>query len=112
MELLWIILISACAVISLVVLFLLISMDSIDPLQYGITINKITKNIGKDVYENGRYIIGPFTNFIRYPANLVTIEFSDNRQANVIKNFMNIIFCHKIRINLRMSDIKNFIYNL
>ena len=60
-------------------------MDTIDPLQYGLTINKITKNIGKEVYENGRYIIGPFNNFIRYPANLVTIEFSDHRQANVIK---------------------------
>lgn len=83
MELIWIILISACAIISLVVLILLLSMDTIDPLQYGITINKITKSLGKDVYENGRYIIGPFNNFIRYPANLVTIEFSDNRQSNV-----------------------------
>jgi len=85
MELLWVILIAACAIISLVVLFLLLSMDTIDPLQYGITINKITKNIGKDVYENGRYIIGPFNNFIRYPANLVTIEFSDSRKASVIQ---------------------------
>jgi len=85
MELLWIILIAACAIISLVVLILLLSMDSIDPLEYGITINKITKNIGKEVYENGRYIIGPFNNFIRFPANLVTIEFSDNRKASVIK---------------------------
>jgi len=83
MELSWIIAICACAVISLVIFFLLISMDTIDPLQYGITINKITKTIGSDVYENGRYIIGPFTSFIRYPANLVTIEFSDNRNANV-----------------------------
>lgn len=85
MELIWIIIIAACAIISLVVLILLLSMDTIDPLQYGITINKITKNIGQDVYENGRYIIGPFNNFIRYPANLVTIEFSNNRQANVFK---------------------------
>lgn len=84
MELLWVILIAACAIISLVVLILLLSMDTIDPLQYAITINKINKNIGKEVYENGRYIIGPFNNFIRYPANLVTIEFSDNRKANVI----------------------------
>ena len=84
MELVWIIALCACGVISLVVLILLLSMDTIDPLEYGITINKITKTIGKEVYENGRYIIGPFNNFIRYPANLVTIEFSDNRKANVI----------------------------
>jgi len=76
-----------CCVGSIVILILLLSMDTIDPLQYGITINKITKSVGSDVYENGRYIIGPFKNFIRYPANLVTIEFSDNRRANV--NFFN-----------------------
>lgn len=86
MELVWIIAIAACAIISLVLLILLLSMDTIDPLQYGITINKITKNIGKDVYENGRYVIGPFNNFIRFPANLVTVEFSDNRKATVIYN--------------------------
>ena len=85
MELIKIIAIAACAIISLVVLILLLSMDTIDPLEYGITINKITKNIGKEVYGNGRYIIGPFNSFIRYPANLVTIEFSDNRKANVRK---------------------------
>lgn len=72
-----------CVLLSLIILILILSMDTIDPLQYGITINKITKTIGTDVYENGRYIIGPFRNFIRYPANLVTIEFSDNRGANV-----------------------------
>lgn len=88
MELWAIISLIVCVVISLVILILLLSMDSIDPLEYGITINKITKNIGTDVYENGRYIIGPFNNFIRYPANLVTIEFSDNRRANVIKLMM------------------------
>jgi hypothetical protein len=83
MELIWIITISACSVISLVMVILLLSMDTVDPLEYGITINKITKNIGTDVYENGRYIIGPFKSFIKYPANLVTIEFSDSRKANV-----------------------------
>lgn len=63
-------------------LILLISMDSLEPLQYGITYNKITKYIGNEVYESGRYIIGPTKNFIIYPANLVTIEFSDGKQAN------------------------------
>ena len=72
-----------CIFISLIVLILILSMDTIDPLFYGITINKITKYVGNDVYENGRYIIGPFKNFIRYPANLVSVEFSDNRGSTV-----------------------------
>lgn len=62
-------------------LILLISMSSLEPLEYGITYNKFTKKIGKDIYESGRYMIGPFQAFIVYPANLVTIEFSNNRNA-------------------------------
>jgi regulator of protease activity HflC (stomatin/prohibitin superfamily) len=67
--------------ISLAVILLLVSMDSIEPLQYGITYNKVTKAVGTDVYENGRYLIGPMYSFFEYPANLVTIEFSDQPTA-------------------------------
>jgi regulator of protease activity HflC (stomatin/prohibitin superfamily) len=69
--------IGTCIAISLVVILLLISMDSIEPLQYGITYNKVTKSIGTEVYDSGRYLIGPTNSFFEYPANLVTIEFSD-----------------------------------
>ena len=62
---------------------LLLSMNSLEPLQYGITYNKITKTIGTEVFESGRYIIGPTKSFIVYPANLVTIEFSNKRRAMV-----------------------------
>lgn len=72
-----------CIFLSLAVITLLLSMDSIEPLEYGITYNKITKSIGTEVYESGRYIIGPLKNFIIYPANLVTVEFSDSRRAMV-----------------------------
>jgi len=81
MELGALICLGACIVISLTVILLLVSMDSLEPLQYGITVNKITKTIGTDVYEGGRYLIGPFKSFLIYPANLVSIEFSDTRGA-------------------------------
>ena len=77
-----------CIILSLAVVCLLMSMDSLEPLEYGITYNKITKTVGTDVFESGRYIIGPWMNFIVYPANLVTVEFSDSRRAMVI----NILF--------------------
>jgi hypothetical protein len=72
-----------CIVLSLAVLILLLSMDSLEPLEYGITYNKITKTIGTDVFESGRYIIGPWMTFIIYPANLNSVEFSDSRRATV-----------------------------
>jgi hypothetical protein len=59
-------------------------MDTIDPLQMGITINSISKSVGNETYQSGRYILGPFTSFIRYPANLITVEFSDSRYGDVL----------------------------
>jgi len=56
-------------------------MDTIDVLEYGITYNRITKSIGTETYVSGRYLIGPLKSFFVYPANLVTIEFSDTRGA-------------------------------
>lgn len=80
-----------CIVMSLIVLLLLLSMDSLEPLEYGITYNKITKTIGTEIFESGRYFIGPFKSFIVYPANLNTVEFSDSRRASVRKLKIKII---------------------
>lgn len=73
--------ISICLVLSLVVILLLVSMDSLEPLRIGITHNKVTKQIGTEVYESGRYLIGPLNSFLEYPSNLVTVEFSNARGA-------------------------------
>ena len=64
-----------------IIIYLLISMDVVEPLEYGLPYNKFTKNIGKEAYESGRYILNPFKSFLKYPKNLVTIEFSDNKNA-------------------------------
>lgn len=85
METCSLILIIICIIISLTILILLLSLGTVDPLQYGITMNIISKEIGKETYTNGRYLIGPFNSFIHYPANLVTVEFSDSKTADVRK---------------------------
>ena len=56
-------------------------MDVVEPLEYGLPYNKFTKNIGTEAYDNGRYILNPFKSFLKYPKNLVTIEFSENKKA-------------------------------
>ncbi len=81
MELGAIICLVVCIVISITMILILVSMDSIEPLSYGLPYNKITKQIGTEAYESGRYMIGPFKSFIVYPASLVTIEFSDAKGA-------------------------------
>jgi hypothetical protein len=77
-----------CIVMGLAMTILLISMDSLEPLQYGLTYNKITKTVGEEVFESGRYIIGPTKGFLVYPASLVTIEFSDSRRATVLHKIL------------------------
>jgi hypothetical protein len=67
--------------IFLAFMYILLSLNSIEPLEYGITYNRFTKSIGSDVYESGRYILSPITTFFTYPANLITIEFSDRKEA-------------------------------
>jgi hypothetical protein len=76
-----IICIVVCIVLTITAILLLMSMDSLEPLQVAITYNKFTKQTGTEVYSSGRYLIGPFMSFLVYPANLVTIEFSDQRGA-------------------------------
>ena len=56
-------------------------MDCVEPLEYGLPYNKLTKKIGSTVYDSGRYILNPFKSFLIYPANLVTIEFSSSKLA-------------------------------
>jgi hypothetical protein len=85
----------ACVGIFLLVIILLFSMDSLEPLEYGITYNSISKSIGTSVYESGRYIIGPLNSFIHYPANLVTVEFSDSRRAMV----RNVLLTLRVRLS-------------
>jgi len=65
----------------LIIIYLLISMDIVEPLEYGLPYNKFTKNVGTKAYESGRYILNPFKSFLKYPKNLVTIEFSENKKA-------------------------------
>jgi hypothetical protein len=77
-----IICIVASIVIALTVILLLCSMDTLEPLQAAITLNKITQKTGTEIYKGGRYLIGPFMTFLRYPTNLITVEFSDQPKAS------------------------------
>jgi len=84
MELSLYICLVVCILITLTALFLLLSMASLEPLECGITYNKLTKNIGTEIYENGRYILSPLHNFIVYPSRYITVEFSDDRRKATV----------------------------
>ena len=72
---------SICAAITLLIL-LLISVDTVEPIEYGLVYNSLTKKIDeKNVYSGGWYLIGPINSFITYPATLVNYDFADFRGA-------------------------------
>ena len=65
--------------VSLVVLiFLLISIGTVEPIEYGISYNSITKRVDTEtVYPGGWYFIGPFNSFIVFPSTLVNMDFTE-----------------------------------
>jgi regulator of protease activity HflC (stomatin/prohibitin superfamily) len=78
-----IILIGAGVVALIVVIAFAFMWDSVEPTEYGMTYNVITKTAGVDhIYEGGLYFLGPFQKFIKFPATVTHIEFSDRPHAN------------------------------
>lgn len=62
----------------LIGLFALASLGAVAPLQYGIRYNSFTKAAQLDkVYKPGRYFIFPWNNFLIFPSNVQTIEFTN-----------------------------------
>lgn len=51
---------------------------SVEPTEYGMSYNSITKTINMEhVYDGGLYFLGFFKHFIKFPRTIVNIEFSD-----------------------------------
>jgi hypothetical protein len=71
--------IGCCVCLSVVGLILfLISIATIEPIEYGIKYNSITKKTDEDsVYSGGWYMVGPTVSFLTFPATLVNIDWTD-----------------------------------
>ena len=68
--------VTATAVIAL-------SFGTIEPTEYGITYNSISKHIDTNyVYEGGLQYTGLFNSILRFPKIHKSIEFSDTKEAN------------------------------
>jgi len=68
-----------CSVCMLTALFIFIlcSVGTVEPIEYGIKLNTITKTYDKEnVHTGGWYYIGVFSEFLTFPATLVNIDFS------------------------------------
>ena len=54
------------------------SAGTVEPIQYGLKYNSISKSIDDTrTYTGGWYLIGPFNSFITYPSTNINVDFSD-----------------------------------
>lgn len=65
----------------LAVITLALSLGYVEPNEYGLTYNWITKHIGSTVYHGGTHFIGPWNRFVEFPATMQTIEFSGRQHG-------------------------------
>jgi len=80
----------------LLLLLLAICWDPVEPTQYALIYNSISKNVDPTVYEGGRYFLFFTNSFLTFPKTLVSIEFSDSYNAKV----------RLIQISNRLQDYK------
>jgi hypothetical protein len=55
----------------------LAGIKSVEITEYGLVHNMVTRKVQKEPYLSGRYWIGPWAYFIKFPAVVKTIQFSD-----------------------------------
>lgn len=71
-----------CSLLTLLI-FILVSIGTVEPIEYGIIYNSLTKKVDTEtIYPGGWYFIGPINSFITYPATLVNMDFTDYDGAN------------------------------
>eukprot|EP00811_Abedinium_folium_P002104 NODE_11929_length_1257_cov_3.430973.p1 GENE.NODE_11929_length_1257_cov_3.430973~~NODE_11929_length_1257_cov_3.430973.p1 ORF type:complete len:379 (+),score=119.71 NODE_11929_length_1257_cov_3.430973:2-1138(+) len=69
---------SGCCCFLIVFVLIVISLSALQPIEYGLKYNRLTKQIDKsNVYHGGRHFINPLNTFLRFPATTQNLEFSN-----------------------------------
>jgi len=71
--------ITGCTAFLLAIFIAIAGIKSVEITEYGLSSNLITRKVEKKAYLSGRYWVGPWCNFIKFPAVVKTIQFSDSR---------------------------------
>lgn len=69
----------ACPIV--VVMLALMSLGAVEPNEYGLVFNWITKSIRPTVHHGGMHMIGFWNEFVAFPATVQTVEFSSEGVA-------------------------------
>ena len=70
-----------CVFITIIII-ISICVDTVEPIEYGIKYNTISKKIDdKKVYDNGWYFLGPTESFITFPKTQVNLDFNEFKNS-------------------------------
>ena len=65
-----------CLLLALIIV--ICSVGTVEPIEYGIVYNSITKTVNtEEVYAGGWYFIGPIQSFFVFPSTQQNIDFTD-----------------------------------
>ena len=60
-----------------VLIIIICSVGTVEPIEYGILYNSITKSVNtEEVYSGGWYFIGPISSFFVFPSTMQNIDFT------------------------------------
>lgn len=69
--------IGCCCCLTIVgIILTLVSIKTVEPIEYGIKYNSISKTVDDQVFTGGWYMIGPQYSFITFPSTLQNIDFT------------------------------------
>lgn len=71
--------ITFCVAFLFVVAVAALGIKSVEITEFGLKHNMLTRKVEKQPYNSGRYWIGPWCHFIKFPSVVKTIQFSDAR---------------------------------
>jgi hypothetical protein len=57
-------------------------IKSVEVTEYGLEVSMVTRKVNKNPYLSGRYWIGPWSYFIKFPAVVKTVQFSEARMQD------------------------------
>jgi len=61
-----------------ILLFVIIGFGSVEITEYALNSSLLTRKVDSEPFASGRYWISPFNHFVRFPAIVKTIQFSDS----------------------------------
>ena len=71
-----------CCLLFIGMIIFLSSIETIEPIEYGVMYNSFDKQIKDEVYDGGWYLAGPFNKFIVFPSTLINLDWGDQSGAN------------------------------